>query len=188
MVSLISLAAIIGPQDLKPPVQAPRSITPADLPKLADVYQHAYSDGTSGPDAEKAPNRIRAVFDGLHGTPIPQASLLTADADGHITAAIVTTERALGSDESKTAFIAELFTHPDHRRQGIAEDLLTHAMQALHDLGHKTLAVTVNSGNAAAIALYLSRDFRRLTQPTGSRKHDDDALSAARFTSTWSND
>jgi GNAT superfamily N-acetyltransferase len=168
MVSLISLAAIIEPQDLKPAVQAPRSITPVDLPKLEDLYQHAYADGTSRPDAEKAADRIRAVFEGLHGTPIPQASLLTADADGHITAAIVTTERALGSDESRTAFIAELFTHPDHRRQGIAEDLLTHAMQALHDLGHKTLAVTVNSGNAAAIALYLSRDFRRLTQPTGN--------------------
>jgi hypothetical protein len=38
-------------------------------------------------------------------------------------------------------------------------------MNALHDTGHKTLAVTVNSSNAAAIALYLSRDFRRPTQP-----------------------
>jgi hypothetical protein len=36
-------------------------------------------------------------------------------------------------------------------------------MQALHEAGHKTLAVTVHNSNAAAIALYLSRDFRRLT-------------------------
>lgn len=36
-------------------------------------------------------------------------------------------------------------------------------MQALHETGHKTLAVTVHSLNAAAIALYLSRDFRRFT-------------------------
>jgi hypothetical protein len=38
-------------------------------------------------------------------------------------------------------------------------------MQALHDSGHKTLAVTVNTNNAAAIAFYLSQGFRRFTQP-----------------------
>lgn len=44
MVSLTSLAALIEPQDLKPIVQAPRSITPTDLPKLAELYLHAYAD------------------------------------------------------------------------------------------------------------------------------------------------
>jgi N-alpha-acetyltransferase 10/11 len=165
VVSLISLAALIGPQDLKPTVHSPRNIKSTDLPKLADLYLHSYGDGTSSSDTEKAAARISAVFEGAHGTPIPQASLLTADTEGRITAAIVTTERALGTAGPRTAFIAELFTHPDHRRQGLAEELLSHAMQALHDTGHKTVAVTVNSANAAAIALYLSRDFRRLTQP-----------------------
>lgn len=167
MVSLISLAALIGPQDLKPVVRAPRNIKPTDLPKLADLYIHAYADGASKPATEKAADRISAVFEGAHGSPIPQASLLTLDGDGGLTAAIITTERAFGNYGSKTAFIAELFTHPDHRRQGLAEDLLSHATQALHDSGHKTLAVTVNSGNAAAIALYLSRGFRRLSDPRG---------------------
>lgn len=156
MVSLISLAALTGPQDLKPTTPSPRNIKSTDLPKLADLYLHAYGE-------EKSADRISAVFGGVHGIPIPQASLLTADAEGRITAAIITTERALGTDGPKTAFIAELFTHPDHRRQGLAEKLLSHALQALHDTGHKTLAVTVNSANAAAVALYLSRDFRRLT-------------------------
>lgn len=163
MVSLISLAALIEPQDLKPSVHSPRNIQATDLPKLADLYLHADANGTS--DSEKAADRIGAVLEGAHGTPIPEASLLTADAEGHITAAIVTIERSLGSDGLRTAFIAELFTHPDHRRQGLAEELLSHAMQALHDTGHRTVAVTVNNANAAAIALYLSRGFRRLTQP-----------------------
>ncbi|MDQ0618585.1 GNAT superfamily N-acetyltransferase [Arthrobacter globiformis] len=168
MVSLISMAALTGPQELKPTVPSPRSIKSTDLPKLADLYLHAYGDGTSPSDAEKAADRISAAFEGVHGTPIPQASLLTADAEGRITAAIITTERGLGTDGTRTAFIAELFTHPDHRRQGLAEKLLSHALQALHDTGHKTLAVTVNSANAAAIALYLSRDFRRLTPFAGN--------------------
>lgn len=168
MVSLISLAALIGPQDLKPIVRAPRNIKPTDLPKLADLYMHAYADEAANPKTEKAADRISAVFEGSHGTPIPQASLLTVGGDGRLTAAIITTERAFGNNGSKTAFIAELFTRPDHRRQGLAEDLLSHATQALHDLGHKTLAVTVSSGNAAAMALYLSRGFRRLSHPTGN--------------------
>lgn len=165
---LISLAALIGPQENEPAVRPPRAIKAGDLPTLTDLYLHAYPHEASHPGPGKPADTISAIFDGTHGTPIPQASLLTDNAEGRITAAIITTERALGNDGSRTAFIAELFTHPDHRRQGLAEDLLSHAMQALHELGHRTLAVTVDSNNAAAIALYLSRDFRRLTQPAGN--------------------
>ncbi len=163
MVSLIALAALLEPQDLKPAVRSPQGIRATDLPKLANLLWHAYPSGTGYPNAEKAGDRIRAVFEGTHGTPIPQASLFTADTDGRIIAAIITTDRALGERGSRTAFIAELFTHPDHRRKGLAEELLMHAMHALHEAGHRTLAVTVNTDNAAAIAFYLSRDFRRFT-------------------------
>lgn len=164
MAPLISLAAVIEPQDLKTAGRSPRSIRATDLPNLADLYRNAYSDGTSHPDMKKAADRIRAVFEGAHGTPIPQASLVTVDAAGRATAAILTIERALGNNGSSSAFIAELFTHPGNRREGLAEELLSHAMQALHNTGHRTVAVTVDKANAAAIALYLSRDFRRLTQ------------------------
>jgi GNAT superfamily N-acetyltransferase len=165
MASLISLAALIEPQDLKTTAHAPRIIKSTDLPNLAELYLHAYGDTTSPPDAEKAADRISAVFEGAHGPPIPHASLLTADAEGHLTAAILITDRAVGADGPRTAFIAELFTHPAHRGQGLAEELLSHTLQALQDTGHKTVAATVDSANAAALALYLSRDFRRLTQP-----------------------
>lgn len=84
---------------------------------------------------------------------------------GRITAAILTTERTFRSEGPKTAFIAQLFTQPAHRRQGLARQILSHAMQALHEGGHKTLTVTVSSSNTAALALYLSLDFRRFTPP-----------------------
>lgn len=168
MAPVISLAALIAPQEPRPALRLPRTMKTADLPTLTDLYLHAYADGTSRPDTGKSADRINAIFEGAHGPRIPQASLLTATADGSITAAIVTTDRALGNDGARTAFIAELFTHPDHRRQGLAEALLSHAMQALHGLGHRTLAVTVDSNNAGAMALYLSRDFRRLSPPTGN--------------------
>lgn len=165
MVSLITLGTFLEPQHLGLAARCPRKISAADLPKLAPLLSHAHPDGTGPQGAEKAADRIRAVLEGSHGTLIPHASLLTADADGRIKAAIITTDRAFGEQGTRTAFIAELFTHPEHRRNGLAEDLLTHAMQALHDSGHRTLAVTVDSNNAAAIAFYLSQDFRRFTHP-----------------------
>jgi N-alpha-acetyltransferase 10/11 len=158
---VISLVALIEPQLLDPFVTAPRPIKAADLPDLTDLYRGVYAQKTGDPGTPEG--GIKAVFDGAHGALIPEASLLTADAEGRITAAIIITERVVGTDSPKTAFIAELFTHPDYRRQGLAETLLSHATQALHETGHKTLAVTVHSSNSAAIALYLSRDFRRFT-------------------------
>ena len=128
MAPLISLAALVGPQEREPALRLPRPIETVDLPALTDLYLHAYSHTTSRPDTGKQDGKISAVFEGAHGTPIPQASLLTADAAGRITAAILTTDRILGNDGTKTAFITELFTHPEHRRQGLAEVLLRHAM------------------------------------------------------------
>lgn len=163
MDSLISLAALLEPQVLDPFVRAPRITAPPDFPELADLYSLAFAGEAVGLDAAKATTRISAVLDGALGTPIPQACLVTLDAEGRLTAAIVTTERAFRRDKPKTAFIAELFTHPAYRRQGLAKALLNHAMQALYETGHKTLAVTVNSSNTPAMALFLPRDFRRFS-------------------------
>lgn len=50
------------------------------------------------------------------------------------------------------AVIDELFTHPDHRRQGLAEELLRHCMHVLHTLDLSTVTVTVDENNSAAMA------------------------------------
>jgi GNAT superfamily N-acetyltransferase len=163
MVSLISLAAAIEPQELKPAAYSLRCIEATDLPELSELYVLAYSDGVSHPGSKKSAERISAVFHGADGTRIPQACLVAVDAAGLPAAAIVTTERTFGNSTATTAFIAELFTHPGNRREGLAEHLLAHALQALYDNGHKTVSVTVGGDNFVAIALYLSRDFRRLT-------------------------
>lgn len=164
MVPLISLAALIGPQEHRPGASIPRPVEHTDLTELTDLYLRSYHPEADRLDAEKAAGRISRIFAGTHGTPIPQASLAIVNAVGQITAAILVTDRHIGGASPGTAYIAELFTHPDHRRQGLAEDLLRRAMDVLHTLGHRTVAVTVHSGNAPAMALYLSRDFRRLTQ------------------------
>ena len=167
MAPLIPLAALIGPQDPRQGASIPRPVESTDLAELTDLYLRSYHPEADRLDAEKAASRISRILAGTHGTPIPQASLAVVNALGQITAAILVTDRHMGSTTPGTAYIAELFTHPDHRRQGLAEDLLRHAMDVLHTLGHRTVAVTVHSTNAAAMALYLSRDFRRLTQRAG---------------------
>ncbi|MCU1522449.1 MAG: acetyltransferase [Arthrobacter sp.] len=159
---LITLAAVTGPPDAPAAGVPVRPIEAEDLPELTRMYRHAYADGPVHSDGG-GPGWIRALLDGVHGRLVTEASLVTTRADGSLTAAIITTDSAPGSERGGEAFIAELITRPEHRRQGLAEELLRHCMHALHSMGRSTVAVSVDSRNAAAMALYLSRDFRRLS-------------------------
>ncbi|WP_426998476.1 GNAT family N-acetyltransferase [Pseudarthrobacter sp. N5] len=165
MSPFVTLAASTGPHE---PGSAalPRPIAATDLPELTRLILHADTTGTAHPGTADPANRLSAHFTGGHGTLIRDATLLATDAQGRITAAIVVTERAFGAGGHRTAFIAELFTHPEHRRQGLAENLLRTAMHNLHAKGRDTVAVTLDSSNAAAMALYLAMDFRRWSRQT----------------------
>jgi N-alpha-acetyltransferase 10/11 len=158
---LITLAARTGPHDGTAAVPV-RPIDARDLPELDRMYRRAYADGPAHSDGG-GPGWIRALFEGVHGRLVTEASLVATSTDGSLTAAIITTEPAPGSESGGQAFIAELITRPEDRRQGLAEELLRQCMHALHSLGRSTVAVSVDSRNAAAMALYLSRDFRRLS-------------------------
>ena len=159
---LITLAALTGPHD-GPATGVPvRPIEAGDLPELIRMYRNAYAAGP-GPSDGGGPDWILGLFDGVHGRLVTGASLATIHTDGSLTAAIITTDSPPGTELGGHAFIAELITRPEHRRQGLAEELLRHCMQALHVMGRRTVAVSVDSRNAAAMALYLSRDFRRLS-------------------------
>ena len=70
------------------------------------------------------------------------------EVDGRIAAALVFW-RVL--DEAHLATIA---THPDFRRQGIAETLLRIAMDAAYEEGARIYHLEVRAGNAGAIKLY----------------------------------
>jgi ribosomal protein S18 acetylase RimI-like enzyme len=163
---LIILTAVTGPRDGARPGTAIRPIQAADLPELSVMYRDSYADGLPQPE-DRAVGWIDALLDGAHGRHVPEASAVKAAPDGQLAAAIIVTEPAPGSEGEWDSEIAELFTHPDHRRQGLAEELLGHCLHVLHTLGRKRVAVTVDSGNSAALALYLSRDFRRLSTDDG---------------------
>ncbi|GAC1482315.1 MAG: hypothetical protein NVS1B16_12540 [Pseudarthrobacter sp.] len=144
----ITLVALTGPKDDRTAAVALRVLEPADLHELRRAQEHAYADADGQP--------IEVTGAELHSQAIGPASLVTSGPDGQITGAIVIT------DQDGSAVITELFTHPDHRRQGLAEELLREALHVLHTRDHHTVTVSVEENNSAALALYLSRDFRRL--------------------------
>ena len=167
MNDLITLVAVTGPQKATPARVPVRPLEPDDLPELAGLWRQVYASGAArqrGGDS----GWIGASMDegGGRTAAADAASLVTSGPDGHITAAIIVTEL------DGEAVIDELFTHPDHRRQGLAEELLRHCMQVLHTLGRTTVKVTVDDNNSAAIALYLSRDFRRLSDNVTDTDYD----------------
>ena len=143
-----------------------RPIRPDDVGELSLMYRDSYAESLPQPP-ERATGWIEALLAGSEGSHLPDASAVLTGPEGQLTAAIIVTEPAPGSEAGWDAVIAELFTHPGFRRQGLADELLNHCLDTLQGQGRTTVAVTVDSGNFAALAFYLSRDFRRLT--------DDDA-------------
>jgi len=57
------------------------------------------------------------------------------------------------------AHIASLATHPEFRRQGIAEDLLVTALEKAHAEGAQSALLEVRAGNKAAQTLYQKYGF-----------------------------
>ncbi|MEW1808962.1 GNAT family N-acetyltransferase [Pseudarthrobacter sp. NPDC080039] len=152
----ITLIAATGPGDTTSARFPVRPLETADLPQLARLHQYAYAGQRKLGRAAASPDEGRTRI-------AEAASLVAYGPEGQIRAAIIITEA------DGEAVIDELFTHPDHRRQGLAEELLRHSMQVLHTLGRTTVTVTVEESNSAALALYLSRDFRRI--PAGDSEY-----------------
>lgn len=119
------------------------------------------------------PGWIRALFDGTHGRPVAETSLVTATPDGRPTAAIIVIEGAPGNERAAEAFIAELFTHPNHRRQGLAEELLRQCMHALHPMGRTTVTVTVDRDTDGATTDQAPRTPTYPGLPAGKAVLDD---------------
>jgi ribosomal protein S18 acetylase RimI-like enzyme len=163
----ITLVAVTGPQKATPARVPVRPLGLDDLPELAGLWRQVYASG-AGLQRGGDSGWIGASMDERGGRTAASdaASLVTSGPDGQITAAIIVTEL------DGEAVIDELFTHPDHRRQGLAEELLRHCMHLLHTLGRPTVTVTVEDNNPAAMALYLSRDFRRLTDDDPESDYD----------------
>ncbi|WP_434612326.1 GNAT family N-acetyltransferase [Arthrobacter sp. A5] len=160
MTNMVTLIARTTPleRDLK---TESRPATSTDIRKLGELYFTAYDPGVASENVEAAVADVEASFEGKYGTYLPEASHVVVDEAGEIIAAILVVERATWEDTPDAPFIIELFTDRQHRRQGLAEDLVRASLDTLFNAGHKEVALRVNEENSAALALYLSLDFHR---------------------------
>ena len=75
------------------------------------------------------------------------------------------------------AHIATLATHPNFRRQGIAEQLLIAALRSAKAEGATRAFLEVRAGNAAALALYNKYGFEVAgARPRYYKDNNDDAI------------
>ncbi|WP_285724447.1 GNAT family N-acetyltransferase [Psychromicrobium xiongbiense] len=137
-----------------------RSITADDIPALGELYFKAYDSGIAERSVEEARAEIAEAFEGKFGKLLLDASQVVLD-EGAIVAGAFVVERSPEEDTPEAPLLIELFTDRDHRRQGLAERLVLIASDRLFNSGYKSLAVSVNEENSAALALYLSIDFSR---------------------------
>ena len=86
-------------------------------------------------------------------------------------------------------YISNVAVHPSHRRQGVADALLTELERRAAALALSFLTLEVRESNAPAIALYEKHGFRSV----GKRKNyyekptEDAILMTLRLNETWMN-
>lgn len=160
MSDLITLTAPTVPLEAELAVET-RPTTEADIEALGDLYFTSYDPGLARNTVAEATAEMREILGGGHGTFLFDASPLVTDENGNLIAAVLVVERANGDDLPDCPFILELFTHAEHRRQGLADQLVHASMATLHQAGYEQIALRIRDDNAAALALYLAMDFRR---------------------------
>lgn len=101
----------------------------------------------------------------------PASHCWVAELDGKVVGMIVVWLIA------SEAHVANLATHPDFRRRGIAKRLLSHALQDLLEKGARSSFLEVRESNLAAQAMYRKFGYTE----TGRRRryyrdNDEDAL------------
>ncbi len=72
--------------------------------------------------------------------------------------------------------ITAVAVHPDHRRQGLARQLLDAMLQLGREAGAERATLEVSSANLAAQALYAQLGFKEVAVRRGYYRNGDDAL------------
>lgn len=138
-----------------------RSLSTDDIPALGELYFSAYDQGIGVQSIEAATSDIDQAFVGKYGTLLTEISQVAVDEEGKIIAGVMVVEHSPEPGSPESPLLIELFTDRDHRRQGLAERLVVISGDLLFNAGYKEVAVRVEESNSAALALYLSLDFRR---------------------------
>ncbi|GAB3818619.1 GNAT family N-acetyltransferase [Kribbella italica] len=167
-----------APADPSPPPAgiALRAPTPEDIEPLGRTYFASYPPGVACATEPEAIEDIRRTYAGEYGVLDLAASRVAIDQTDSrsdttnavpdhrgflavdlqpIVGAALVVERGPWDDAPDCPFLIEVFTHPTHRRQGLAQALLTTCLTP-----DAPLALRVQDNNTPAIALYQRLGFR----------------------------
>jgi ribosomal protein S18 acetylase RimI-like enzyme len=75
-------------------------------------------------------------------------TVIGIQADGQLIGVVLTTH------DGRKGWINRLAVHPDYRRQGVGQRLITEAERVLHDQGMHIIAALIENGNTASLALF----------------------------------
>ncbi|ABY25200.1 acetyltransferase, gnat family [Renibacterium salmoninarum ATCC 33209] len=160
MISKVTLIARTSPLPTELDITT-RSLSTEDISALGELYFSAYDAGFGEKSVEAATADITDTFAGKYGNFLADISQVALDESGKIIAAVLVVERSAEDNSPEVPLLIELFTDRDHRRRGLAERLVVISSDLLFQSGHREVSVRVDDSNSAALALYLSLEFRR---------------------------
>ncbi|MFW0121820.1 GNAT family N-acetyltransferase [Rothia sp. CCM 9419] len=146
-----------------------RPTTPEDTEAIARLLFSSYDESTFVTQ-EDAQRQVKEILAGTYGEFYPEASPLLIDDNGRAVAVLLSLKNRLdhnGPEETPT--LLELITAPSRRREGIAEELITYALDIMQNHHYDEASTHISERNAAALALYLTLGWQRWTP-------QDDAL------------
>ncbi|MDY3049421.1 MAG: GNAT family N-acetyltransferase [Rothia sp. (in: high G+C Gram-positive bacteria)] len=155
-ITLISTTA----QALKPLTIQTRPAQVDDAQALARLYFASYDDSRFASQAE-ATEEMQRILTGQHGEFYAQASPVVVDEHDRIIAAALCLKHRVVTEPKDIPTIYELFTAASRRREGLAEQLIRSSISQMHQDGYPEVSVRISETNAAALALYLTLDFKR---------------------------
>jgi GNAT superfamily N-acetyltransferase len=134
-----------------------RPVQENDAPALAELYLAAYSREIVQ-DLAAAREEMQRTFAGEYG-PLVAALSPVITSTGQVVSTVLTVAQAPWPDTPAGLFVIEVITHPGHRRRGLARAGLGWVGSKAQEQCFGTLALRVEAGNAAALALYRTCGF-----------------------------
>jgi GNAT superfamily N-acetyltransferase len=136
-----------------------RATAADDIDELACTYLAAYPPDVGAVDLSAARLAMDETFRGEYDELWPAASPLAVTGN-RIAAVVQMVTRAPWPGTPACPFAVEVFTHPAHRRAGLARALLSWSMRVLAEHGHRRLALRVDADNFPARRLYEGLGFQ----------------------------
>lgn len=132
-----------------------------DLPQVADLIEVCFApnmdeEGQSYVQQMRRAGQESGFLRWANSTSLPLSGFVWEE-EGQIIGNVSIVHHR--HKRKKLALLANIATHPDHRRRGIARALTEHAMRHAHSKGAQELWLNVREDNPAAIRLYTELGF-----------------------------